>query len=151
MAKITKNILSLNHEEVMDFFMKYAQSLSFELSKYLAFDEILKYVRRTTRHAPYEMNVQAKISPDNLSNVNLDILLNKDGQCAIRLIMLTSIFLQSVLTPDFYLRTRQDQRDFPIYYPPLPVRSRSKSKSLIEKRLILFCFRHQSAVQQHRG
>lgn len=135
----------------MDFFMKYAQSLSFELSKYLAFDEILKYVRRTTRHAPYEMNVQAKISPDNLSNVNLDILLNKDGQCAIRLIMLTSIFLQSVLTPDFYLRTRQDQRDFPIYYPPLPVRSRSKSKSLIEKRLILFCFRHQSAVQQHRG
>ena len=45
MAKTAKNILTLNHEEAMDFFMKSEQYHGFELPEYFTFDEILKYVR----------------------------------------------------------------------------------------------------------
>ena len=42
MAKTAKNILSLNHEEVMDFFMKSEHYHGFELPEYFTFDEALK-------------------------------------------------------------------------------------------------------------
>ena len=93
MAKTTKNILSLNHEEVMDFLMKSEQYHGFELPEYFTFDEILKYVRETIGDAPYEKCVKDDISPNELSDVNLDILLNKDGRYAVRPIMLANPFL----------------------------------------------------------
>lgn len=40
MTKITKNILSLNHEEVMDFFMKSEQYHGFELPEYFTLDDL---------------------------------------------------------------------------------------------------------------
>ena len=52
MAETTKNILSLNHEDVMDFFMKSEQYHGFELPEYFTFDEILKYVRETIGDTP---------------------------------------------------------------------------------------------------
>ena len=39
-----KNILSLNHEEAMDFFMKSGQYPGFESSEYFTFDEVLECV-----------------------------------------------------------------------------------------------------------
>lgn len=93
MAKTTKNILSLNYEEVMDFFMKSEQYHGFELPEYFTFDEILKYVRETIGDAPYEKCVKDDISPNELSDVNLDVLLNKDGRYAVRPIMLANPFL----------------------------------------------------------
>ena len=45
MAKIAKNILSLNHEEAMDFFMKSEQYHGFELPVYFTFDGVLRYVQ----------------------------------------------------------------------------------------------------------
>ena len=93
MTKITKNILSLNHDEAMDFFMKSEQYHGFELPEYFTFDEILKYVRETIGNAPYEECVKDDISPNELPDVNLDILLNKDGRYAVRPIMLANPFL----------------------------------------------------------
>lgn len=93
MANTTKNILSLNHEEVMDFFMKSEQYHGFELPEYFTFDEVLKYVRETIGNAPYEECIQRGIFPEELSEVNLDILLNKDGRYAVRPIMLANPFL----------------------------------------------------------
>ena len=93
MAKTTKNILSLNHEEVMDFFMKSEQYHGFELPEYFTFDEILKYVRETIVDAPYEKCVKDDISPNELSDVNFDILLNKDGKYAVRPLVLCNPFL----------------------------------------------------------
>ena len=46
MAKTAKNILSLNHEEAISFFMKSEQYHGFELPEYFTFDEVLKYVRK---------------------------------------------------------------------------------------------------------
>ena len=93
MAKTAKNILTLNHEEAMDFFMKSEQYHGFELPEYFSFDEVLKYVREKVRTIPYEECLQKGVSPDSLSDVNLDILLNKDGRYAVRPIILANPFL----------------------------------------------------------
>ena len=93
MAKTAKNILTLNHEEAMDFFMKSEQYHGFELPEYFSFDEVLKYVREKVRTIPYEECLKKGVSPDSLSDVNLDILLNKDGRYAVRPIILANPFL----------------------------------------------------------
>lgn len=77
----------------MNFFMKSEQYHGFELPEYFTFDEVLKYVRETIGNAPYEECVQGHVTPDELSDVNLDILLNKDGRYAVRPIMLANPFL----------------------------------------------------------
>ena len=93
MNKAARNILTLNHEEAMDFFMKSEQYHGFELPEYFTFDEVLKYVREKVRTIPYEECLQKGVSPDSLSDVNLDILLNKDGRYAVRPIILANPFL----------------------------------------------------------
>jgi len=93
MAKPVKNILTLNHEEAMNFFMKSEQYHGFELPEYFTFDEVLKYVREKVGTTPYEECLQKGISPESLSDVNLDILLNKDGRYAVRPIILANPFL----------------------------------------------------------
>lgn len=93
MAKTAKNILTLNHEEAMDFFMKSEQYHGFELPEYFTFDEVLRSVREKVGSTPYEECMQKGISPESLSDVNLDILLNKDGRYAVRPIILANPFL----------------------------------------------------------
>lgn len=89
----TQNVLSLNSKEAMDFFMKSEQYHTFELPEYFVFDELLKYVRDCIGNKGYETCLKKNISPDALSNVNLDILLNKDGHYAVRPIVLANPFL----------------------------------------------------------
>ena len=93
MTKTAKNILTLNHEEAMDFFMKSEQYHGFEMPEYFTFDEVLKYVREKIGITPYEECLQKGISPESLSDVNIDILLNKDGHYAVRPIILANPFL----------------------------------------------------------
>ena len=93
MSKAAKNILTLNHDEAMDFFMKSEQYHGFELPEYFTFDEVLKYVREKVGTTPYKECLQNGISPESLSDVNLDILLNKDGRYAVRPIILANPFL----------------------------------------------------------
>lgn len=88
----TKNILSLNHKEALDFFMKSEQFHGFELPEYFDFDIVLNYVKETIGDKPYEDCLTGK-SPDNISDVNLDILLNKDGHYAVRPLILANPFL----------------------------------------------------------
>lgn len=93
MSKAARNILTLNYDEAMDFFMKSEQYRGFELPEYFSFDEVLKYVREKVRTIPYEECLKKGVSPDSLSDVNLDILLNKDGRYAVRPIILANPFL----------------------------------------------------------
>ena len=93
MAKAAKNILTLNHEEVMDFFMKSEHYHGFELPEYFTFDGVLKHVREKIGATPYEECLQEGISFESLSDVNIDILLNKDGHYAVRPIVLANPFL----------------------------------------------------------
>lgn len=93
MTKLFRNILSLTSKEAMDFFMKSEQYHGFELPEYFTFDEVLKYVRDKVGTTPYEECLQEGITPESLSDVNLDILLNKDGRYAVRPIILANPFL----------------------------------------------------------
>lgn len=93
MDEKTKNILSLNHKEAMDFFLKSEQYHGFELPEYFVFDELLQNVKEVVGDKPYEECLQEGLSPENLSGVNLDILLNKDGRYAVRPIILANPFL----------------------------------------------------------
>ena len=88
-----QNILTLNHKEVMDFFMKSEQYHGFELPEYFVFDKLLQSVRDSVGDTLYEDCLQCETSPEQLSGVNLDILLNKDGRYAVRPIVLANPFL----------------------------------------------------------
>ena len=46
MDEKTKNILSLNHKEAMDFFLKSEQYHGFELPEYFVFDEFLQNLKK---------------------------------------------------------------------------------------------------------
>ena len=93
MTEKTKNILSLNHTEAMDFFLKSEQYHGFELPEYFVFDELLQNVKNAVGKTPYEECLQDGMSPEQLPDVNLDILLNKDGRYAVRPIILANPFL----------------------------------------------------------
>lgn len=93
MANETKNVLSLDAKDAMDFFLKSEQYHEFELPEYFVFDELLQNVKEVVGDTPYEDCLHDEISPENLSDVNLDILLNKDGNYAVRPIILANPFL----------------------------------------------------------
>ena len=93
MTEKTKKILSLNHTEAMDFFLKSEQYHGFELPEYFVFDDLLQNAKNAVGITPYEECLQEGISPEQLPDVNLDILLNKDGRYAVRPIILANPFL----------------------------------------------------------
>lgn len=88
-----KNILSLNSNEAMDYFMKSEQYHGFELPEYFVFDELLDSVKARIADTPYAECLEQGMSPERLSDVNLDILLNKDGRYAVRPIILANPYL----------------------------------------------------------
>lgn len=92
MNKKAANILSLSAKEVLDFFLKSEQYHGFELPEYFDFDKVLAYVREIVDDKKYE-DCLTDIHPDDIPNVNLDILLNKDGYYAVRPIILANPFL----------------------------------------------------------
>lgn len=88
----TKNILSLTSEEVMSFFLKSSQYHTFELPEYFDFTKVLEFVKDSVNDRNYEDCVADSL-PDEMSDVNLDIILNKDGRYAVRPIALANPFL----------------------------------------------------------
>ena len=93
MANETKNVLSLESKDAMDFFLKSEQYHGFELPEYFVFDDLLQNVKNAIGETPYEECLQEDMSPAQLPDVNLDILLNKDGRYAVRPIILANPFL----------------------------------------------------------
>ena len=92
MIKTAKNLLSLKAEEALDFFMKSEQFHGFELPEYFNFDTVLAYVKDQIGNKKMEDCLNGR-RPDDLPNVNLDILLNKDGRYAVRPLMLANPYL----------------------------------------------------------
>lgn len=90
---MAKNILTLDSKDAMDFFLKSEQYHGFELPEYFVFNELLQSVKDTIGDTPYEECIQEGILPEQLPDVNLDILLNKDGHYAVRPIILANPFL----------------------------------------------------------
>lgn len=93
MTKKAKNILSLNHEEAKNFFLKSEQHHGVELPKYFVFDELLQSVKSAVGETSNKKCLNDGTSPKLLSDLNLDILINKDGRYAVRPIILANPFL----------------------------------------------------------
>lgn len=93
MNKKVQNVLSLTSDEALNFFMKSEQYHGFELPEYFVFDNVLQYVKDIVGDTPYEDCVMHNKLPDDLADVNFDILLNKDGRYAVRPIVLANPFL----------------------------------------------------------
>lgn len=93
MTNETKNVLSLESKDAMDFFLKSELYHGFELPEYYVFDELLQNVKKAIGDIPYEECIQDETSLENLSDVNLEFLLNKDGRYAVRPIILANPFL----------------------------------------------------------
>ncbi len=93
MVSTIKNVLSLDTEEAMDFFLETEQYHGFELPEYFAFDELLKFVKETVADTPYADCLAKDFPVEESSGVNLDILLNKDGRYAVRPIILANPYL----------------------------------------------------------
>lgn len=93
MAHTAKNVLSLDSKGAMDFFLKSEQYHGFELPEYFVFDKLLQAVSQTIADTPYEECLQEGVLPERLADVNLDILLNKDGRYAVRPIVLANPYL----------------------------------------------------------
>ena len=92
MTKKQKNILTLKSKEAIDFFLKSEQFHGFELPEYFNFDKVLKAVAKSVGNKSYD-ECLSNISPDELADVNLDILLNEDGRYAVRPIILANPYL----------------------------------------------------------
>lgn len=93
MAKSTKNILSLTHDEALTFFMHSRQYQGFEMPEYFDFDNLLSFVRQAVGDKPYDECLREGASPEQMSDVNIDILLNKDGRYGVRPVTLANPFL----------------------------------------------------------
>lgn len=93
MNKKVQNVLSLTSDEALNFFMKSEQYHGFELPEYFVFDNVLQYVKDIVGDLAYEDCVMPNKLPDDLADVNFDILLNKDGRYAVRPIVLANPFL----------------------------------------------------------
>lgn len=111
MTKKQKNILTLKSKEAMDFFLKSEQFHGFELPEYFNFDKVLKAVAKSVGNKSYD-ECLSNVSPDELADVNLDILLNKDGRYAVRPIILPNPYLyyflvREICNPDGW-KTIQD-------------------------------------------
>ncbi len=93
MAKATKNILSLKHDEALDFFMQSEQYKVAEMPEYFDFDKVLDFARQTIGDKPYDECLREGQSPEQMCDVNIEIPRNKDGRYAIRPTTLANPFL----------------------------------------------------------
>ena len=119
MIKTAKNLLSLKAEEALDFFMKSEQFHGFELPEYFNFDTVLAYVKDQIGNKKMEDCLNGR-RPDDLPNVNLDILLNKDGRYAVRPLMLANPYLYYFLAREVCCPKGWDavQKCFKAYHVP---------------------------------
>lgn len=97
MGKI-KSILTLSAQQAFEFFMQAEQYCTFELPEYYEFQPILDFVRNNIGDKTFEDCLAA--DPYLMTDVNLDILLNKDGRYAIRPLALVNPYLYYFLIRD---------------------------------------------------
>lgn len=93
-----KYILSLSAEEAFNFFMQSTHYCNFELPEYYDFQPILNYIKETIGDKEFKDCID--FNPCNKTDVNLDILLNKDGKYAIRPLSLVNPYLYYFLVRD---------------------------------------------------
>lgn len=91
-AKMT-NILSLSSDDAVGFFLAMRNYCGFELPEYFTFDGLLKAVRDKVVDTPYEECLRGDSRPELSPDVNVDVVVSKDGKYAVRPFVLANPFL----------------------------------------------------------
>lgn len=91
---MSRRILELTSEEVLEHFSKSEQYHNYELPEYFNFDKVLAYIRERIADASLEDCM--KSDPCKL-DVNMDLLLNKDGRYGVRPLTLANPYLYWLL------------------------------------------------------
>lgn len=91
-----QRITDLDNSQAKEFFMRPEQYCNIELPGYFKFDDVLEYCEKELSGKNLTDCV-GKTSPDKLTGVNLDILLNKDGQYAVRPLTIINPIIYTLL------------------------------------------------------
>lgn len=92
---MSKSILTLTSTEALDYFSKSEQYHNYELPEYFNFDKVLAFVRDRIADTPFDDCL--KSDPCDESDVNMDLLLNKDGRYGVRPLTLANPYLYWLL------------------------------------------------------
>lgn len=84
-------IIDLTHKEAFDFLMKSEQYCTTELPEYFDFEPVLKYCKGVLKNKTFQPLGRTG------TDVNLDILTNKDGRYGVRPITISNPFLYTFL------------------------------------------------------
>lgn len=111
-----KTIFELSADEALDFLMQNDQYVTTEMPEYLDFDPVLTFAREHIADTSIDKCLK-DINPENMSDANYDIMLNKDGRYAVRVLSLSNPFLyyllaREICTPEHWAAILDDFKVF---------------------------------------
>lgn len=111
-----KTIFELSADEALDFLMQNDQYVTTEMPEYLDFNPVLTFAREHIADTPIDKCLK-DINPENMSDANYDIMLNKDGRYAVRVLSLSNPFLyyllaREICTPEHWAAIHDDFKVF---------------------------------------
>lgn len=111
-----KTIFDLSADETLDFLMQNDRYVTTEMPEYLNFDPVLAFAREHIADTSIDKCLK-DINPENMSDANYDIMLNKDGRYAVRVLSLSNPFLyyllaREICTPEHWAAILDDFKVF---------------------------------------
>ena len=111
-----KTIFELSADEALDFLMQNDQYVTTEMPEYLDFDPVLTFAREHIADTPIDKCLK-DVTPENMADANYDIMLNKDGKYAVRVLSLSNPFLyyllaREICTPEHWAAILDDFKVF---------------------------------------
>lgn len=111
-----KTIFELSADEALDFLMQNDQYVTTEMPEYLDFDPVLIFAREHIADTPIDKCVK-DVTPEDMAEANYDIMLNKDGKYAVRVLSLSNPFLyymlaREICTPEHWAAILDDFKVF---------------------------------------
>lgn len=115
-AKNAKKVIELSADEALDFLMQNDQYVTTEMPEYLNFDPVLTFAREHIADTPIDKCVK-DVTPEDMAEANYDIMLNKDGRYAVRVLSLSNPFLyyllaREICTPEHWAAILDDFKVF---------------------------------------
>lgn len=91
-----KTIIDLKADEALDYLMQNDQYVTTEMPEYLDFDPVLTFAREHIADTTIDKCLN-DVKPEDMTDANYDIMLNKDGKYAVRVLSLSNPFLYYML------------------------------------------------------
>lgn len=111
-----KTIIDLKADEALDYLMQNDQYVTTEMPEYLDFDPVLTFAREHIADTTIDKCLN-DVKPEDMTDANYDIMLNKDGKYAVRVLSLSNPFLyymlaREICTPEHWAAILDDFKVF---------------------------------------